>query len=157
MDNKEKGIYSMLNNLIRQMKEDGKYIIERKDLTSRIDVSGMDREELERSYKNAAVCNMLWVNGFRSYLKGKGIFLDVNTIKSKCVMNQLLDNVTTDLNQKINVAEFIRMIENGLKEDSLPQEAFTADDDGNIIYFTEMTNDEIIDILKELQEKAVMA
>lgn len=155
MDNNDKGIYSMLNNLIRQMKEDGKFIIERKDLTSKIDVSEMDREELERSYKSAAACNVLWMNGYRSYLKGKGIFLDVKAIKSKSVMRQFLDNAKASAIQRINVEKFIQMLESELKDDSLPQEAFTADEDGNIVYFTEMSNEEIIEILKELQEKAV--
>ena len=144
------GIYSRLNKWIRTMKSNGSVVIDRRELTKRLDYSEMSREELEARCKNVDVSMMLYQNGFRSVVKGKGVFVDSVEMKNPDTIAQLVRNATASTEQKKQVELALREALKNLEksEDFGSQIAFDED----MTLFEEMSRDELIEVLRELAQ-----
>ena len=66
------GFYSQLNTRIRQLMTEGKALIDREEVAKHVDLSEVDRDDLERMCRNAMASVMLYQNNFRSFVRGKG-------------------------------------------------------------------------------------
>lgn len=142
------GMYSKLNKWIKKMKSDDAIVIDRQDLVERLDYSEMDRNELETRCKNADVSIMLYQNGFRSVVKGKGIFIDYLKMKNPDAVAQLVRNAQIATGKKKEVELKIKAILKNLEEaeDYPSQMAF----DENMTLFEEMSKEELIQFLRDM-------
>ena len=148
----KKGYYSMLNKRIKQMKTDGKYIIDRQELTKDIDLSEEDPAEKDTMLANLMVSVMLYQNDYRSVIKGQGVFIDSGALKSKIIANTLVNNSELDVKQRTAALKRLQSIADDLPDDDCMQMNFDSDDNGNIIYYENMTKQELIDLIIKLQE-----
>lgn len=145
--------YSMLNKLIRQMKTDGKFIIKKSELTNLLDFSEENREDLETMCANAMASVAFYQNNYRATQKGRGIFVDTDAIKNKQTMQMLIKNSELDVESRLAVAQKLTKMAQNLPDADVTQMAFTnMDDDGNIMFYEEMTDAEFIEMLEELQD-----
>ena len=153
-----KGFYSILGAIIRQMKEDGKIIIDIDELKNKIDVSELDRSELEDRCKGAMAAVELYQNGFRSVIRGRGIFIDYTKARNRAVLEQLIRNVTTDERQKATMIDVLETILDGVPEtaDNQMRLCFdengelAVDENGSVILAEEMTKQELLELLYKL-------
>ena len=142
------GIYSRLNQWVREMKSNDAIVIDRQDLVDRLDYSEMDRDELETRCKNADVGIMLYQNGYRSVVHGKGVFIDYLKMKNPETIEQLIRNVDKEVAKKEKVKLALRKALKNLEnsEDYGSQMAFDED----MTIFEEMTREELIQTLREM-------
>ena len=143
--------YSMLNKIIRQMKADGKLIIKKSQLTDYIDLSEESREDIEEQCKNLMASVMAYQNNLRATIKGRGIFINVDLINNKQAMQMLIDNSNLDIESRIAVAQELKKKAFELPNADMAQMAFAMDADGETFFYTEMTDEELIDVLETLQ------
>lgn len=144
------GIYSRLNKWIRNMKSNGSVVIDRQELTKRLDYSEMDRKELEARCKNADVSVVLYQNGFRSVVKGKGVFVDSVEMKNPNTIAQLVRNATASAEQKKQVELALKEALKNLEKSGDFGSQMAFDEDMTI--FEEMSRDELIEVLKKLAQ-----
>lgn len=142
------GIYKRLSRWVREMKTNDVIVIDRQDLVDRLDYSEMDRDELEIRCKNADVGIILYQNGFRSVVRGKGIFIDYLKMKNPHAIEQLIKNANQSAEIKKRVELAIKKALENLEasEDYGSQMAFDED----MTIFEEMTRDELIQTLQEM-------
>lgn len=144
--------YSMLNKVIRQMKTDGKFIIKKSDLTKYLDFREEEREDLETMCANAMASVAFYQNNYRATQKGRGIFVDTDAIKNKQTMQMLVNNSELDVESRLAVAQKLTKMAQNLPDADMYQMAFTnMDDDGNIMFYEEMSDAEFIEMLENLQ------
>lgn len=147
----QKRYYSMLNTIIRQKKVEGQYLIDRLDIEKYIDLSEESRENVEDMCKKAMIGVMLYQNNYRSCVRGQGVFIDVDALKSKTIANMLIQNESLTASQKLAAVQKLRNIADGLPDDGYSQTAF----DMNGILYEEMTKADLINLIHELQSQAV--
>lgn len=147
----KKAYYSMLNAIIRQMKVNGQYLIDRTDMEKYLDLSEESREDVEDMCKKAMIGVMLYQNNYRSCVRGQGVFIDVDALKSKSIANMLVQNESLTVNQKLAAVQKLKSIADGLPDDGYVQTAFDMDG----ILYEEMTKAELINLIHELQGQAV--
>lgn len=142
------GIYSRLNQWVREMKSNDAIVIDRQDLVDRLDYSEMDRDELETRCKNADVGIILYQNGFRSVVRGRGVFVDYLKMKNPHAIEQLVKNADRSTAEKERIGLAIREALKTLEksEDYGSQMAFDED----MTIFEEMTREELIQALREM-------
>ena len=144
------GGYSELNKRVRQMKQNGTIVIDRDDLAEHVDLSEVDRESLETMCKNAMASVVLYQNGFRSVVWGKGVYVDYVKIQDKQVLHKLIQNASENEQPKLEITAILRCLESKLTNDLTDEEdkqmAFT--EDGTL--FEEMTKRELVEILREI-------
>lgn len=153
-----KGYYSTLNHIIRQMKQDGKIIIDIDQIADSISVKNLKRKELEEKCKKAMASVSLYQNGFRSVLHGKGIFVDYAKAKNKVVVEQLIRNVEKDERQKSYMMDVLQTIVEGIPETTEKQIRFCFDEDGQlavddngcVLLAEEMSKQELLELLYKL-------
>ena len=153
-----KGFYKTLSSIIRQMKADGKIIIDIDVLKNRIDLSELDREELEDKCKGAMSAVELYQNGFRSIIRGRGIFIDYAKARNRTVLEQLVRNVAADEKQKSSMVDILETIIDGVPEtdDNQMRLCFdedgqlAVDDKGRVILAEEMSKQELLELLYKL-------
>ena len=153
-----KGYYKILSAIIRQMKADGKIIIDIDDLKNGIDLSELDREELEDKCASAMAAVELYQNGFRSIIRGRGIFVDYIKAKNRTVLEQLVRNVATDEKQKASVVDALEKIIEGVPETDDFQMRLCFDEDGQlavddngcVLLAEEMSKQELLELLYKL-------
>ena len=146
----KKQYYSMLNAVIRQEKTNGRYLIDRADIERYIDLSDESREDIEDMCKKAMIAVMLYQNNYRSCVRGQGVFIDVDAVKSKTIAKMLASNAELDTKQKTAALMKLERLVDGLPDDECSQIGF--DEDGTL--YDEMTKNELIDLIHELQEQA---
>lgn len=142
------GIYSRLNQWVREMKSNDAIVIDRQDLVDRLDYSEMDRDELETRCKNADVGIILYQNGFRSVVRGKGVFIDYLKMKNPKAIEQLIANAKQSADKKRKVELAIRNALKNLEESEDYGSQMAFDEDMTI--FEEMTREELIQALREM-------
>ena len=142
------GIYSRLNQWVREMKSNDAIVIDRQDLVDRLDYSEMDRDELETRCKNADVGIILYQNGFRSVVRGKGVFIDYLKMKNPKAIEQLIANAKQSADKKRKVELAIRNALKNLEESEDYGSQMAFDEDMTI--FEEMTREELIRALREM-------
>lgn len=153
-----KGYYKILSAIIRQMKADEKIIIDIDELKNRIDVSGLDRSELEDRCKSAMAAVELYQNGFRSIIRGRGIFIDYTKARNRAVLEQLIRNVTTDERQKATMIDVLETILDGVPDTTDNQIRFcfdengelAVDENGAVVLAEEMSKHELLELLYKL-------
>lgn len=147
--------YSMLNKIIRQMRSDGKYIIDRQDIAKYVDLSKEDQAEKDEMLANFMAGVMLHQNDYRSIVKGHGIFIDVDALRSKTIANTLKNNANLDVGHRTAVLQKLEMIAHNLPDEDCSQINFCQDDDGNLIMYEDMTKQELIELIRALQNNAM--
>lgn len=143
------GFYSQLNARIRQMMADGKALIDRDDVSKFVDLSEVDREELERMCRNAMTSVMLYQNNFRSFVKGKGLFVNFAMIKDPAILRQLCDNASKSVEEKQIIQKLLESAERNALEENGGQMQMMIGEDGELIIFEELSKQELWDLLKE--------
>lgn len=156
-EEKPQGIIAVLSAEIKRRKEAGQFLIERQDLESVIDLSGISEEEKDRAAKRYWICNALYINHYRSSGSNDGIFLDIDGIKSRYIFEHMTNKTEQEVTAKKEILKFLLSIEQGLPQEDMTGMAFTFDDNGNAIFYEEMSRDEKIEFIRKLQEKAEQA
>lgn len=149
------GLYSALNKIVRQQKQEGNVIFDTETTSSKIDLSGLDREELEERCKKAMTAVVFYQNGLRSVIHGQGIYVDYEKIKNRIVIEKLLTNAKAEEAKKELMVDVLTTIVNGLPEDTGNQMYFDpdrTDENGELLLFEEKSKEELIEMLKELIE-----
>ncbi len=149
----ENGFYSALNKIVRQMKQDGNIIFDTETTSNKIDLSGLDREELEEKCKKAMTAVIFYQNGLRSVVHGKGIYVDYEKIKSRVVIEKLLTNAKDGEVKKELMVDVLTTIIDRLPESAGNQMYFDpekTDENGDLLIFEEKSKEELVEMLKEL-------
>ena len=149
------GIYSQLNKIVRQMKQDGNVIFDVDFVSEKIDLSSMDRTELESRCKKAMTSVSFYQNHLRSVVHGKGIYVDYDKIKSRIVLERLLINARFNEEKKALMISIFEDIINGLPDTNGNQLYFDpdkTDENGELLIFEEKSKEELIEMLQELLE-----
>lgn len=141
--------YSMLNTIIRQKKSDGKFVIDREEIAKLIDLKDEDEEEKDRILANFMATNMLNENGYRSCVKGRGIYIDTDALNNKTLATQLANNTNIDINTRKEALHRLERLAEDLPEDTEYRQIF-FDMEGTMLQ--EMTKEELIKIIKDMQE-----
>lgn len=146
------GFYSKMTERIRQLQAEGTMVIKRDTLANYLDLSEMDRDELESRCKQAIACCSLYQNGFRSVMRGEGLFIDYQNTDNPVFLKKLTENSELDADQKRQVANALKKItEKRIAEmPDYAQFAMGVDSDGNMRFYEEITSEEIIEMLERL-------
>ena len=144
--------YSMLNKIVGRKKANDEYIIERQEVAKYIDLSEEDPEEKDMMLANFIASVILHYNGYRSVIKGQGVFIDVDALKSKLIATALVNNSKLDIKQRTAALQKLEAIAKDLPDDA-SQMSFCSDDNGNLVVYEDMTRQELIDLIKSLNEK----
>lgn len=147
------GCYSALNQRVKQLSESGAVSIIRKDLASYLDLSEMDRAELEEKCANAMAAVVLYQNGFRSFVKGRGVYIDPKKMRDARFVQQLVDNAVKDRDKREVIIEELRQIRNNCisnYSDGSKASYMDFDENGNITVKEELNIDEAVDFLEKL-------
>lgn len=143
------GFYSQLNSIIRQMMLDGKALIDCDDVAGRIDLSEVPRDELERTCRYAMTSTMLYQNNFRSFVKGKGLFVNYQMAKDPAVLLKLCENESKSISEKQVIQKMLEDAERNALAENGGQMQLMIDENGKPIIFEELSKQELWDLLKE--------
>ena len=148
--------YSVLNKRVKQLSANGETVIDRDILIKALDLSDVSREELEDTAKKALATIALNDNGFRSFIRGRGFYVDVEKIKNPKAAMRLLDYLQGDEESKKNMRDYLLTIfQSGCINFSFEYEhqlCFAEDENGN--FFDENGNPNIHETIsrEELEE-----
>ena len=151
----ENGIYAQANKIIKDMKSTGHYILDRKEISERLDIDEMSHGALVEFVKNFASSVGLYMNGYRSVVKGKGVYIDVDVVNNKETMEALISNSESDISSRTAIMQLLQSKNlklSDIYDDS--QIAFTKGEDNETIFYDEITKSELISLLQNLQEQA---
>ena len=143
------GFYSQLNTRIRQLMTEGEALIDRDEIANFLDLSDVDREDLERICRNAMASVMLYQNDFRSFVRGKGLFINYKMAKDPAILKKLCENATKSADKKLAIQKMLESAEQNALEENGGQMQLMIGDDGKIIIFEELSKQELWDLLKE--------
>jgi hypothetical protein len=142
-----KGIFTELNVLIASEETKHKLAIDVERLTRMIqriiDFDEIPIEELKDRYARAAASVALYQNGYKSVVRGEGLFVNVENCKKKEYLAKLYNNARMTKRQKEAALELIAKT---IKLNEIPgQLKFMPDG----TYEEEATIDELIQMLRE--------
>lgn len=146
------GYYSKLSQYIGQMQKEGNIVIDRNRLMDLCDLSEMSREELEASYKGLIASSALNEYGYRSVVKGEGLYLDYQNADNPIFLQKLSENADIEARQKKFIADSLRETKKRLI-DTLPnyaQLAFNFDENYDSPIFEEISSDKLIEMLERM-------
>lgn len=143
------GYYSQLNSRIRQLMAEGKALIDKDELTSCIDLSNEGREDLERICRNAMASVMLYQNNFRSFVRGRGLYINYEMAKNPAILSQLCENASQSTHKKMIIQQLLELAEKNALMENGGQMQMMVDDNGEIIVFEELSKQELWDLLNE--------
>ena len=143
------GFYSQLNTRIRQLMTEGKALIDREEVAKHVDLSEVDRDDLERMCRNAMASVMLYQNNFRSFVRGKGLFVNYEMIKDPAILRQLCDNAARSTEEKLIIQKLLESAEKNALMENGGQMQLMIGEDGELIIFEELSKQELWDLLKE--------
>lgn len=149
------GIYSRLNRRVRQLFSSGYVVIDRTDLGKEIDYSEMSRESLEDRCRTLDSSIVLYQNGYRSVVRGKGIYVNYEQINNEKVLERLIDNAGDSADQKTAKKFALKKVLADLKAsrsdgEDFSQMAFGFGDNNEPILFDEMSREELINWLERV-------
>lgn len=144
--------YSMINKIVRQKKSNDEYIIDRQEIAKYIDLSEEDQEEKDMMLANFIASTILNYNGYRSVIKGHGVFIDEDALKSKLIAHALINNSRLDVKQRTAALQKLEAIAKNLPDDDASQYSFCSDDDGNLIIYEDITKEELIELIRAVNE-----
>lgn len=160
------GFYSKLNKRIKQLKQDGHIVITCDELADYIRpaVSGTDREIIDDKCSKAMAAVALYQNACRSFCRGKGVYVDTESLNSPYVYDKLIANAGESQSEK----EKVKLALEAIKSEKFPDVAqidssFGFDKDGNplrdengdLLLIDAMTKEDIIEMLIAIVDKAV--
>lgn len=140
------GCYSQLNTIVKEKFASGVAIINVAELANEIDVSEIDRSELERMYKYLAATIILNQNGYRSFVKGKGVFINVEMIKNEESFDQIINNIADDIAPRQALKSSYEKMKNNLSTSNEMRGQMAVDVSTGQLY-EEMTTEELIEYL----------
>ena len=148
----KKNHYAILNKVIKEKKANGQYVIERSDLEDYIDLSSENEEEKDRHLKMYMSTNALNQANYRSFVKGYGIFIDSDAVKSRALLEWLITNVATDKKARTAVEHALtRQLEDLPDENEDGAQLAFDIQDSEIIMFSELSKQEVLDLIRKLQ------
>jgi hypothetical protein len=148
-----KGLYTELSALISAKEDKGKIVMDARRLTEQIqDLINLDKSmtigELKDAYAKAAVQCSLYQHGYKSILRGEGLFVKVDVATNKNVLKKLYNNANESVRQKASALE---KIFKRLKVVNGCEGQLTFDEKGNV---TEEENiAELIDRIREEERR----
>lgn len=146
------GYYSQLNERVKQLKVNGNVVIDREKIADTIDLSNMDREELEHKCKQAMAQVILYQNGYRSVFRGQGVFVDYEALRSKAVLHKLVNNAQSSVEQKLAAKYALQKLESNAPEEEYIGSRFGWDEEGNLFIIEEMSRRELVEALREIAQ-----
>lgn len=142
-----KGIYSELNTLIAAEEMTHKLAIDVERLTKMIqrviDFDEIPIKELKDRYARAAASVALYQSGYKSVVRGEGLFVNVMNCKKRDYLARLYNNASLTKRQKDAALE---LISKTIKQNEIPGQ-LTFMPDGT--YEEETTIDELIQMLRD--------
>lgn len=154
----KRGPYSLLNQRVKDLENRGAACIDKKDLAGFIDLSEMDRDKLEEQCANAMAANILWQNGYRSFVKGEGLFIHPAKFKDPRFIRQIVNNAVKERNKREAVIKGLMKIEKNCIStyaDNSKEQYFDIDENGNMIIREELNIDEALQFLRMLSESVI--
>lgn len=139
------GLYAQMSRRINELQMSGVDVIKRETLSNYLDLSELDREDLERKCADAIAAVALYQAGFRSVVRGSGLFVDYAQTNKPEFLKRICNNAHLDARIKEQIAKgLLRILIDTCGDES--QLAF--DMEGNV--YEEATRDELISMLEEL-------
>lgn len=150
MSETNEGIYSQYSKRINEIRDNNILVIDVTSLADYVDFSEMSREELERRCKRAAASVALYQNGYRSVVRGEGLFLDYKNSQNPIFLQRLVDNAKIDAEETEKVLRGLQMImkQNAENLPDYTQIAFQFDPDGKSKIIDELSLSQVIEMLK---------
>ena len=152
-----KGIYSTASMLIREdrLRRKGK-IIAANNIARRLDLSDVSREELEQMAADAITRVALYQNDYRSVIKGEGFFANIDDCKNPVFFQNLLENAEDETIKKAVVEGQLSGYMKGLikKLPDYEQYSFQFDSNGHSKIISELTKDQILEMLQKEAKSA---
>lgn len=146
------GNYSKLAKRLKELKDNGSMVVKRQDLEDYIDLAETPREELEKMCKSFMAAVTLYQGGFRSVVRKSGLFVDYELIDNPVFLQKLVDNSTLDATQKQLVCERMKKNRDLKIEDMYSQMAFKVEVNGDLTFFEEITDAQIIEMLEKMRD-----
>lgn len=149
-----KGIYSELSALIAREEMSHKLVIDVERLTrliqQAIDFDEIPIEELKDKYARAAASVALYQNGYKSVIRGEGLFVNVANCKNPAYFIWLYNNATMTLREK-EIAQAVIMRSAEQLNSQLPgQRAMSFTEDGIFSgYEDEPSYEKVLQMLRE--------
>lgn len=144
-------VYATMAKRLRRIKEQGKFVLDKNELTRDIDISGMPREELERRFLSATASCVFYAQDFRSPLRGCGIYVPINDLDNPVFLNALFENSDMDAQQKVSVCKRLaKLSEESLAEHpDYAQMYFDIGEGGKPVFKEDFTKTELLEMLRK--------
>lgn len=142
------GLYSNLAALINQREEEGRLAISAEDLIKHIkeevDVYSASIDWYVKTILRQAVEISLWQKGYRSVIKGNGMFVNVQNCTKPEYLARLFNNAKLTERQK---QQIVNMIKRKISEVGMPGQMSMDFDTGTII--EDITEEQLMAMLIE--------
>ena len=150
MSDINEGIYAQYSKFIKEQKNDNKLVIDVEKLAECVDFSEMPREELERRCKRAAASVALNQNGYKSVLRGEGLFVDYVNCTNPIFLQHLVENTKIDAIQAETAMKTLQKImkQNAEELPDYVQIAFQFDSEGHSKMVDELSLTQILEMLR---------
>lgn len=149
---KERGIWSRINKIVREMKSAGRFAIERRDVSDKIDPEELDPEYCVKFYIDFISSCVLWENNYRSVVRGKNVYVDIDALKSPDIRDRLQQNIEMDIKYSTVVFEMLDKLP--IPQSEGKQGAFTNNENGEPVFFEELSSNELLELLISLQRES---
>ena len=151
------GFYAQFSKEIRRKKDSGVLVIDRDRLANAIDLTELSREELEdRCSKAMAACS-LYQNGFRSFVRGEGVYIDAAVCTNPILLRKLVENAQAGVNEKVVVLKSLeKILQRAESINNIPGQ-LSMNVNNNIIepeYIEDLSLDEITEVLRQIANGA---
>lgn len=150
MSDLNEGIYAQYSKYIKERRSENKYVIDVEKLADYVDFSEMPREELERRCKRAAASVALNQNGYKSVMRGEGLFVDYANSTNPIFLQHLVDNAKIDAIQAETAMKALQRImkQNAEELPDYVQMAFQFDSEGHSKLVDELSLSQILEMLR---------
>lgn len=148
-DKKEYGIWSRANKIVKELKDNGHFVIDRKEISDRLDAGELDPEYCIKFVKDFASSCALFENNYRSVVRSKEIYIDLDEVRSPDIRDRLQQNATLDAERITAIVEKIKSLP--IPQGGGGQRAFTFGENGELVMFDELSSNELLEMLVSLQ------
>lgn len=140
------GLYIAIGTAIRERESDNKLVISVDDLVSQLrddfDFDSVSKEVLADYVLRFAIAVGLNDNGYRSVVKGEGLYVNLEDCKNPDFIKRLHNNAMLDKNAKQQIVDAIRK---KIELSDVKQLAFDIEG----MLFEEVTAEQLLEILKQ--------
>ena len=142
------GLYTALNALIKQKEEEGRLAVSADDLIEEVkeevDVYSASLDWYIKFALRAAVQISLWQSGYRSVIKGNGMFVNLQNCTKPEYLSRLFNNAKLSERQKQQV---VNMIKRRISELGMPGQMSMDFETGMIT--EDITEEQLMEMLIE--------